>query len=377
MAELNDDNKPLILLLCVLFLLFLMKLRSTLRVFTLYTMRRFQNSIASAQTNVCFLLASLLVSQNLKAGRSVWELPIPQMWFEEMDSANSLYTDKDWREHFRMSRDTFDFICDLLRDELTKEDTSFRDAVPLRKRVATGIWRLANGSAFRITGLQFGLGKSTSIDICHEFVDALVRRKYDFIKFPSTEEEVLRTIGTFSQLSDFPMVVGAIDGSHIPIVAPDVEDHQEDFFNRKHFYSINTQGIVDGNGMFLDICTGFPGSLHDSRMFRLSSIRNRIEQDHILDFPIREIGGISIGPVLVADSAYPLSRYTMTPYRNTGRLTPEQKQYNKTLSRTRVVIEQAFGKLKMRWRCLNICSQEKIDRIPKTILACAILHNIS
>ena len=153
------------------------------------------------------------------------------MWFEEMDSVNSLYTDKDWREHFRMSRDMFDFICDLSRDELTKEDTSFRDAVSLRKRVATGIWRLANGSAFMITGLQFGLGKSTSIDICHEFVGALVRRKDDFIKFPSTEEEVLRTIGTFSQLSDFPMVVGAIDGSHIPIVAPDSEDHHEDFFN--------------------------------------------------------------------------------------------------------------------------------------------------
>ena len=26
---------------------------------------------------------------------------------------------------------------------------------------------------------------------------------------------------------------------------------------------------------------------------------------------------------------------------------------------------------------MNICSQEKIDRIPKIILACAILHNIS
>lgn len=63
------------------------------------------------------------------------------------------------------------------------------------------------------------------------------------------------------------MVIGAIDGSHIAIKAPHV--NHEDYFNRKQNYSINLQGVVDATGKFIDVSTGWPGSIHDARVLRL------------------------------------------------------------------------------------------------------------
>ena len=42
----------------------------------------------------------------------------------------------------------------------------------------------------------------------------------DFIKFPKTVAETRQAIQEFLNIRRFPQVVGALDGSHIPIKAP-------------------------------------------------------------------------------------------------------------------------------------------------------------
>lgn len=69
----------------------------------------------------------------------------------------------------------------------------------------------------------------------------------------------------FEQRRGLPQCVEAIDGSHIPIVAP--QEYHTEYFNRKGWYSIVFQAVVDGKvvyfGIFLPgylaVCT-MPGA---------------------------------------------------------------------------------------------------------------------
>ena len=60
--------------------------------------------------------------------------------------------------------------------------------------------------------------------------------------------------------------LGALDGTHIPIDAPNV-DGKADYISRKQRYTISTQGLVGENLFFFDVATGFPGGCHDTRNF--------------------------------------------------------------------------------------------------------------
>jgi len=66
----------------------------------------------------------------------------------------------------------------------------------------------------------------------------------------------------------------------------------------------------------------------------------------------------------------------MTPFPTGGALTAAQQRFNYRLSKARVIIERAFGKLKSRWRCLLKQLEESTERVPQTIITCSILHNI-
>ena len=52
------------------------------------------------------------------------------------------------------------------------------------------------------------------------------------------------------------------------------------------------------------------------------------------------------------------------------------KTYNARLSRGRVIVEIAFGRLKSRWRRLSKQIDMDISNVPNVILACCALHNI-
>jgi len=49
-------------------------------------------------------------TQNVAVGRQAWVLPRPQFWFNEMLN-NYQYDDLMWKQNFRVSKSTFDFIC--------------------------------------------------------------------------------------------------------------------------------------------------------------------------------------------------------------------------------------------------------------------------
>ena len=311
--------------------------------------------------------------KNTRRARRAWAWPRNQFWFESLLQGD--FVEDWWKENFRISRRTFEYIVRVVGPDLTKRDTRLRQCIHVNKRVAVALWRLATGDTYRSTGLQFGIGRCTAMLITHDFSEAIAKRATEFIKFPATEQEVLQSIRLFTNKSPFPQVVGAMDGSHIALKTVPVNERIE-YFNRKQDYSIVIQGVADASFKFLDVSTGYPGSIHDARILRLSKLQREIDQGTWLNAPSKRIGGSEVGPLLVGDSAYPLSVWLMKPFKQTPTLTESQLHFNRALSQARVVIEQAFGILKGRWRCLYKPLEEKTSRVPTTIMACCVLHNI-
>lgn len=135
----------------------------------------------------------------------------------------------------------------------------------------------------------------------------------EYIKFPEAEAETLAATETFEELSELPNIVGAIDGSHVRIIAP--KDSAVDYFSRYQQYDFIIQAVVNGRKLFLDFACGFPGSMHDARVLRRSAIFRKAERGEILSAPTVHINGRhELRPYLVGDSAYPLSPWLMKPY---------------------------------------------------------------
>jgi hypothetical protein len=92
--------------------------------------------------------------------------------------------------------------------------------------------------------------------------------KKKFVTFPSEHwfHEMARE---FEALHDIPYIVGAIHGSHIPILAP--VNGGEDYYYRKSFYSTMLQDIVDRICILWNYKIPWTGSMHDCIVFKLQS----------------------------------------------------------------------------------------------------------
>ena len=76
--------------------------------------------------------------------------------------------------------------------------------------------------------------------------------------------------------------------------------------NRKGFHSSLFQAFVDCNYLFLEICVGWPGKVHDSRMFKNSPLFAAACTRTFLPADMyQEISGVRVPPLILRDSASP------------------------------------------------------------------------
>lgn len=304
--------------------------------------------------------------------KRVWVLQRDQFMFEELLAGN--LPEETWHQNFHVSKKTFFKICDIVRHELSRQDTNMRPSVSLEKRVAVALNRLATGSCYTACGVSFGLPKSTANVVKNEFCDILRRKAASFIKFPKSDDEVRKVIGGFEDISVFPQVVGALDGTHIKIIAP--KENKYDFLGRKVFYSVLVLGVADSYCKFIHASAGCPGAVSRAEMLRNSALQRDIQNGVILNTPGRLIDGNEVKPLIVSNSSFDLSSWLMTPYVPTPNVTPSESSFNAALSSAREKIVQAFGLLRGRWRCLLETLKEDTLRVPTTVIACCVLHNL-
>ncbi|XP_013383945.1 protein ANTAGONIST OF LIKE HETEROCHROMATIN PROTEIN 1-like [Lingula anatina] len=331
------------------------------------------NQIQAAQ-KLKFLVTILqCASVYMSPDRGVWSHERNQEFFYY--TVMRTYTESQWVENFRMSQGTFRLLCDRLRPQLQRQNTIMRQAISVELQVAVAIWVLGSNSEYRVISQLFGIGKSTLCRIVHDFCTAVVRMmKEDYIVFPKGEE-LRRVVESYKAKWGFPCAAGAIDGTHIPILAP--SKNPNDYYNRKGWHSVILQAVVNDRYEITDIYAGWPGRVHDARVFSNSGIfRSGLDGTIFNTMPTVEVEGHPTPTVLLGDPAYPLLPWLMKPFSDNGRLSKEELSFNFFLSRARMTVENTFGRLKGRWRCLLKRLDMNLKNVVHTIMACCILHNL-
>ena len=69
---------------------------------------------------------------------------------------------------------------------------------------------------------------------------------------------------------------------------------------------------------------GYPGSIHDARVLRLSGIFDLAENEEISSAPTRMVNGGLLRPMLVGDSAYLLKNWLIKLFQTGAPIAPEK-----------------------------------------------------
>lgn len=188
----------------------------------------------------------------------------------------------------------------------------------------------------------------------------------EYIGWPPEEVKRLAINRKFYNIAKLANVCGAIDGTHVNVVPP--KDVEDSFVNRHRRHSLNVCAVAGPSYEFYHINTRHAGRAHDSGVLMATGLWTTFE------------GGFRpfLGAVLLGDSAYPLRDWLMTPFRSTVAMTPAMSKYQNAHTKTRAVVERAFGVLKMRFRALFNAGLRvaKMSDAANIIIAACVIHNI-
>lgn len=127
------------------------------------------------------------------------------------------------------------------------------------------------------------------------------------------------------------------------------------------------QSVVAPNGLIANMFGPLPGRRHDAFMLSVSGLLSK------LDSLTRQVGSPF---VIYGDPAYPISSTILAPYKGSS-LTAQQQQFNTEMSRVRVSVEWAFGKVLQYFSYLDFKRSNKIllQPIGKYYLVATLLIN--
>ncbi|KAI4463258.1 hypothetical protein MML48_4g00000705 [Holotrichia oblita] len=137
------------------------------------------------------------------------------------------------------------------------------------KQILAVLWLLATPDSYRSVGKRFNMGKASLSNSFTLIINALNKIAPNIISWP-TFDKIPDVIQGFHRISGVNNVVGAIDGTFIPIKAPVVDP--EVYITRKSNYAMTLQAVCIRNLKFTNCFMGYPGSVSDTRIFRNSTL---------------------------------------------------------------------------------------------------------
>lgn len=135
--------------------------------------------------------------------------------------------------------------------------------------------------------------------------------------------------------------------------------------------------LVDADCKFLYINVGANGKSSDSTIFKESTFYSDLCNGTLNIPPPKELKGQQEKTpyYVIGDDAFGLGRNVMKPFNRNLKLTIAQQAFNYRLSRARMTVEMAFGRLASRFRILHRPIELKEETIEVLIKTCCVLQN--
>jgi len=227
------------------------------------------------------------------------------------------------------------------------------------------LYWLALGGSFLLTCDTADVSGSTFNRVLREVLSA-IECALPTPMFPSSVEGQSKVAVDFVNLLGclFRKVTGVIDGTLIPIRTPPAR-MKVSYNCRTCFYALSLLAITDSRKRFLWSRLDFPGSIGYCRAFKES----RFYRKH-------KFGTLVLHAAfsLLADGGFALETWLLKPYPR-DQLNEKGMYFNYVLVSTRVIVENAFGVLKGRWRVLHLGISRDVETARQVCAVCVLLHD--
>ncbi|GJJ74603.1 nuclease HARBI1 [Entomortierella parvispora] len=276
----------------------------------------------------------------------------------------SEYNDDDFIKILRLSRGQVSELIDLI---ILSPHFKIRDGVDRQRAIELRLWvtlfRLGTrGCSINKVAWFFGIGVGSVQIFTWQTIYAIVDLQAELITWP--DEERKEEIASWFKDKMFPDAIGAVDGVPFPFeMAPSYNTHEWNTYKCKH--AMGATAVCDHQGRFTFVSTGYVGSMHDALAYKKCSLYTSADDF----FRGRQY--------IIGDAAYMVSKTVIPRYRIPRGY---QQRFNTLHGQARVIIEHAFGMLKLKFQSLQnlpikITRRSDIAKASSWVMACMILHN--
>lgn len=135
--------------------------------------------------------------------------------------------------------------------------------------------------------------------------------------------------------------------------------------------------VVDANSKFLYIDVGGNGRASDVVIFKNCSLYQTMKQGKLQLPPDEALPGqASKTPYFfIGDDIFGLDKNLMKAYNRNSKLSAPEEIFNYRLSRARMSVEMAFGRLANRFRIFHRPIEVELSTTDAIVHACCVLHN--
>ncbi|CAG7719357.1 unnamed protein product [Allacma fusca] len=314
---------------------------------------------------------SIAMKTNEFANLEEWDsLPEKRLWVKK-DRVEDFWTriDKDeiseetFRASFHMSKSTFNFLYSELEEHLTKTNTTMREPIPGKKRLAATVYRLATNAEYHKVANFFGIGKSTTTslvrDVCEIIVTNLKNKYLNFTPGTEESEQGLTTRIREAQTSfEIPQCVGVLGCTDVYVIGSSWDWSETSPYTSIYSknFAVVFQAVVNDQGRFNHVSAGCPASLPNSAVLQKSNLKEVMAKK----FATYQVNLEDVNvPVLLAaydtSFGYPRQNWVLTPFRDDDIPSdPETREkFNDKLSKGKQVFTMACCIL------YNICDIRK------------------